>query len=316
MCAASRSTAAVRVKVALHCNGVHNLAMIVSNTERRRGPRGNATCPDGPRPNAQTTLAVASKDPADVRRVHRDILQQGTASKTGLAQTLTALYRAGMIGADALGGSEKNVKRKLREAIEVHANADTPYGKVVKQMHLGLEGLPHGKWDYCCPMALMYHLCRISDSFSRIMHGCSTPGVPMRLVLYIDECEPGNPLRPEKSRSLQCIYWAFVDWPQWLLQRTAAWPVFGLLRSTQCDKLPGKSAQLMKMVLLTFFPHSGNSFHRGLMTVDPSGAPYMLKSIFAGFLADDKAHKEIGDLKGASGRSIHIAMSMMVGSTQ
>ena len=136
------------------------------------------------------------------------------------------------------------------------------------------------------------------------MRGCCTPGVPLRIVICIDECQPGNPLRPEKSRMLQCIYWAIADWPQWLLHRTAAWPVFGLLRSTECEQMPDAGSQLMRLVLSTFFPREGQSFLRGLMVNDGVGNPYMFKAIFGGFLADDKAHTHIGDLKGASGGAI------------
>ena len=104
-------------------------------------------------------------------------------------------------------------------------------------------------------MALIYYLAQLSHTFASMMFESHVPGVPTKLVIYIDEICPGNPLRPDKARTLQAIYWCFADWPQWVLQRTAAWPTFGVLRSSLAQKLPGGVAQLMKMVLLTFsFP--------------------------------------------------------------
>ena len=122
----------------------------------------------------------------------------------------------------------------------------------------------------------------------------------MRIVLYIDEICPGNPLRPEKSRTLQAIYWAIIEWPAWMLQRTAAWPVFGTLRSTIVEKLPGGVAYLMSRVLQVFFSAAGHSMEHGVTIVNGTNN-LLMTARFGGFLADEKAHNQIGDSKGASG---------------
>ena len=124
----------------------------------------------------------------------------------------------------------------------------------------------------------------------------------MRVIIYIDELCPGNPFRPEKSRTLQAIYWAIADWPQFLLQRTAAWPCFGTIRSTLVEKLPGQVAYLMKRVLFTFFPREGASFLKGVTIVLANGVRLVRTAIFAGFLCDEKAHNQVTDCKGASGK--------------
>ena len=41
----------------------------------------------------------------------------------------------------------------------------------------------------------------------------SRQGPEAKIVLYIDEVCPGNPLRPEKSRTTQAVYWAMADLP-------------------------------------------------------------------------------------------------------
>ena len=81
----------------------------------------------------------------------------------------------------------------------------------------------------------------------------------MRIIIYIDELCPGTPFRPEKSRTLQAIYWAFADWPQHVLQRTAAWPVSGTVRSTIVEMLPGGVAGFLHRVLLTISADVGKS---------------------------------------------------------
>ena len=134
------------------------------------------------------------------------------------------------------------------------------------------------------------------------MRECIPEGTVGRIVLYIDEICPGNPLRPEKSRTLQAIYWAFIDWPQWILQRTSMWPVFGTIRSTIVSGLSGKVSALMRLVLRIFFPEDGiGSFAGGVTLVFAAGERFVTRARFSGFIADEKAHNEISGTKGASG---------------
>ena len=143
----------------------------------------------------------------------------------------------------------------------------------------------------------------LSAAFGDVLStACAAADVTgLRLIIYIDELCPGNPLRPEKSRTLQAIYWAFADWPQWLLQRTAAWPTFGTIRSTIVKKLPGGVAGLMTRILGTFFPLEGNSMMRGVAITLHDGTTRLVTATFGGFLCDEKAHNELSDTNGASG---------------
>ena len=155
------------------------------------------------------------------------------------------------------------------------------------------------KWDFVHPLAMLYYLATVGSQFFALMKSCITPGVPLRIILYIDEVCPGNPLRPEKSRTLQAIYWAFVEWPQWLLQRTGAWFVFGTIRSTLVDAFPGGVAYLMRRILEVFFG-GDTSFSIGVSFSNNGEHLYTIAS-FHGFLADEKALNQIGDSKGAAG---------------
>ena len=110
----------------------------------------------------------------------------------------------------------------------------------------------------------------------------------------------GRVLRPDKARTLQAIYWTFVDFPQWVLQRTACWFIFGTIRSSIVKDLPGAVSGLMTLVLKTFFPEHGHSFAKGV-TVCHGDRSVLMTAGFIGFLSDDKALTEIGGSKGASG---------------
>ena len=143
--------------------------------------------------------------------------------------------------------------------------------------------------------------CRLSVPFFSDLFSTCADGVALRVVIYIDEICPGNPLRPDKARTLQAIYWCIADWPQWLLQRTAIWPAFGTIRSTLVEKLPGRVSQLMNMILHVFLPEHGQSMARGVTLVMKHKTPRIITACFAGFLADEKAHNQVVGTKGASG---------------
>ena len=250
--------------------------------------------PKGARKRPAAALDTSAADDA----LHRTLVQCGT--QVGLVNTLIALQDAGWLTDDAVrSNTQVGTRRRLHNATTCHSTSITPYGRVVQYMQLPLEKLPN--WEYINPLALLYYLSSICVPFGNMMRESNTPGVPMKIIIYIDEICPGNPLRPEKSRTLQALYWACAEWPQHVLQRTAAWPTFGTIRSTLVsDHLPGGVPALLRRVLTTFWPQDGNSFSRGI-SITVANMPLVITAVFGGFLADDKALTEIGDGKGASG---------------
>ena len=201
----------------------------------------------------------------------------------------------------ALAGNDEahQLKRSMQIATEAHAKTMTPYGPVVQEVQLDAPQLP--KWDICHPFAFLWHLTMISEGFRTVTNSICTPGHRvLRLIIYADELVPGNPFRPEKSRTLMCIYWAFVDWPSWLLTRTFAWPCLSILRSTIIKSLPGGMTYLARIILRLFFPKSGESMNSGILIQSPDG-PLLVKCKFVGWLADLAGHKEITEWKGVGG---------------
>ena len=167
---------------------------------------------------------------------------------------LQKLQSAGLSKGDLGKSSRSAARREAQSAIEEHALADTPYGRVVQRLDLGTPALC--QWEYVNPFAYLYHLTRMSKGFSELMTATlgSAQG-PLRIVLYIDEVTPGNPLRPDKGRSTQSIYWRFADWPQWALRRAGAWLLFGVVRSSLVSELQAGESGLMRHVMKIFLPN-------------------------------------------------------------
>lgn len=229
-------------------------------------------------------------------RVSQQLLSKSHTKKS-LVDTLQTLAAAGMIkDIDEL--QEASLKRQLAEASTAHAKQDTIYGPIVQSVPLGIEGLPN--WEYVNPFAYLYCMSSVCSAFSDMMKSVCVDGQPLRIVIYADGLIPGNPFRPEASRKLQCIYWCIVDWPQHVLQRSFAWPVFSIIKQSLVDAIPGGLSRLMRIVLRIFFGTSGPSFKTGVHLVHRSG-DFVVQGMFVGFLADLLGHKEISDWRGSNG---------------
>ena len=246
-------------------------------------------------------LAVPQPAPAKAKalldpKVSQQLLAHGS-TKAAVVSLLTTLAKSGLLvcGDDL---DETSLKRQLGEAGANHSNTMTPYGPIVQTIELGLEGLRH--WEYQNPFAWLYQMCKVSPGFASIMAEISASGNPVRIIIFADGLVPGNPFRPEKSRSLMCIYWAIVDWPQWLLQRSFAWPLFGIIRETFFEQMEAGLSQLIRSVLRIFFAEVGHSFSRGVIVPGPAG-DMLITGIFVGFLADLVGHKELTCWKGHGG---------------
>ena len=158
----------------------------------------------------------------------------GCGTRTGLTKVLEILQAAGALQTN---DSARTIRRALQASAVEHAQARTPYGRLVETMSLG-GGELHD-WQFCNPCAWMWYMSTLSPMFGDVMRGCLQPGQPMTIVLYVDEVAPGNPLRPHTSRKFQAIYWFVLEWPQWLLSRTSIWPMLGTLKNVKACNMPG-----------------------------------------------------------------------------
>ena len=241
------------------------------------------------RPSSSTDLEV----PAAKRLEAMQAI--GRHTKTSTVQMLMHLQSSGILAGNA---TERSLRREIQAATEAHGSAMTPYGPVVQQVRIGAPGLEY--WEVCHPFAFLWYMTRHSAAFRDVMRRCTSDGCSSRLVIYMDGLKPGNPFRPDKSRSLMCIYWCLVDWPAFMLSRTFAWPCLSILRESVIDKLPGGCSYLARLVLRIFFPTTGDSFDKGILIEGPDGS-YVIKAIFCGWLADLKEHKSITEWKGVYG---------------
>ena len=86
-----------------------------------------------------------------------------------------------------------------------------------------LECSPPLKWEFIHPIALVYMLSQISTEFSDLMRDIisklNSASPALNILLYIDECRPGNVLRPDQGRALQHLMGPCLECPVWLTDR-------------------------------------------------------------------------------------------------
>ncbi len=130
-------------------------------------------------------------------------LAENSVTRTGLADTLSTLHKKGLLSDDVLQGCDAaSFRRKIKIGMELHSGAETPCGMVVQTIDLGIPEL--SKWEFCHPLAILHYLSAISIALGELMY--KLRDMTLRIVLYIDACDPANPLRADRTRRIECIY--------------------------------------------------------------------------------------------------------------
>ena len=102
----------------------------------------------------------ARKRPAAVAvgDLYQDLVQHGT--KEGVTQTLLILQRRGLLAEGAFRTTHRSVRGDLGEAQKHHANAMTPYGRVVQRLATPIP--QHPNWNIVHPLAILHYLSGLS----------------------------------------------------------------------------------------------------------------------------------------------------------
>ena len=231
------------------------------------------------------------------RKRTADMAQLATVrgvTKSGLLNLLDRLQNMGILNGHLLEKTKKTERLNLTYATQMQAKTKTPYGPVAQSMELPSNSLP--VWDFIHPMAYLYTLCSMSSHMYNLMCSRQTWSV----IIYTDEMHPGNPLHPSPLRKVWNIYWAFAEWPSWMLQRKDSWMLFAAIRSTIVKDIVGGLSYIIKRTLKVFFSGGPRSFITGC-TIAFNNSCYKITATLKGLMTDEQALNHVFHLKGASG---------------
>ena len=222
-------------------------------------------------------------------------------SKSALHRVLLTLHEEGALNIDlSKCSSKKGIKKRMAEPLDDLRKLETPYGKLLQSMPTGMKAVP--EIEICNPFAYLYHLSSIEPSFAKLLCDATEGGNrQLRIVLYMDSINPGNPLRHDAGRNTECVYWTIVEFPDHVLTSASGWFVFAAIRSTTLQDWPGHYSGFMRKIVELFWPNRlSPNFESGILVpcIDRS---LLVRCGLGGFLADEKAHKEVFGLKGAAG---------------
>ena len=194
------------------------------------------------------------------------------------------------------GGDAGHQTKKIRQEMASFLTCDGPCGQIMRSMEVMVGDKPY-KYPFLHPCALLQHLCKVRPGLGDIIRESEK----LKIALYMDECKPGNVLRPDASRSLCCWYWTLIDLPPWFQTRENGWWFFGAFPSKLLPKVRGGNAFLFSRMVSIFFDEPMPfDFKSGFPCHSTAGA-FLCQAVLGAVLSDEKSLKELWSLRGAAG---------------
>ena len=106
------------------------------------------------------------------------------------------------------------------EALDKDMVLDTPYGPLVDEVTVPAHTEKGSvQLEIANPFAMLFLLVKANLRFDALLQRCRpSDGSPCSVAMYTDETTPGNPLRPDKSREAEVVYWTVANLPRHILQ--------------------------------------------------------------------------------------------------
>ena len=154
------------------------------------------------------------------------------------------------------------------------------------------------EWPVALPQTRLHVAARTAGIRDVFADALRTAGVreKWRLIVYLDEITPGNPLRPDNKRKINAFYVSCLELAAALCSESA-WFFVGCLRSTIAKQVRGGISGVTRALLRAFFVGTMSLSIGGVLL--PDGALLFVK--MHRLLCDEGAGKVAWCVKGAAG---------------
>ena len=196
-----------------------------------------------------------------------------------------------------LGEKAGAVKRWAQDFDLETGRTHTPYGPYIQTRRIQLEETSL-EVSYISPFAILWSAASSSHGgqlWKR--HLCDSGRVPA-IIFHIDESRIGNQLRPDAGRSFQAVHWTFSTLPGWYRSRAHGWFPFTFMHGGEVKG--GDMSRFFCQMMRIFFAEDDFNFAEGVI-LQCGDVKYTIRATYGGNVVDEKAHKEILSVKGASG---------------
>ena len=133
--------------------------------------------------------------------------------------------------------------------------------------------------------------------------GPSSPSRLYSLIIYCDECYPGNPLAHRSEKKMWACYCSFKEFGNEFISKEDSWLLLMVARTSLVQQVASSMSQLVKLLLLDIF-HSpkGSPCDLGIALQGPSAADNCrIYFHFSIFIQDGASQKICYSVKGDSG---------------
>ena len=182
----------------------------------------------------------------------------------------------------------------------VHAVVSSKADAVRSCIELPLLSGGTFSWPTALPQRLLPQLFRERPAFRAAMQRSlaarpASINQPWRLVLYLDEITPGNPLRPDNKRKITAFYVSWLELGDFL-RLEEAWLTVGVLRTSVTKDIRGGMSAVVRSLLRALFAGADSLSDSGVMLDDR-----IFFSRYHRLLRDEAAGKSVWTVKGAAG---------------
>lgn len=197
--------------------------------------------------------------------------------------------------------------KAMREGADLELNKHTAYGPLFLTRSLTMIDGTQSEFVIVNFLTLLYSACSLGGIFTETVQACvaqngaPTLEAPWNLVLYTDECFPGNPLGAKAGKKLWVCYATFKEFHRSLHKEDLWLPIF-VCRPSRVQQIAGHMSQVVKELLLSIFKtDAGNPEEFGILVHDASRRPFRFVFQFSLLVQDGSAHKYCFGVKGDSG---------------
>ena len=228
--------------------------------------------------------------------VKRLMTMRSHVTMSGLACVLAEVRDIGLPNAFS--------RRTQARARRSGAAVPTPYGPVMQTRKLLLT---NGEMDLPvqAPLPMLWAAAQrgpFGDLLAEaLVRAPATPAQPWHLILYSDEVTPGNALKPDNRRKMQCVYWSFLELGSAALCHTDAWFLVAAVRSNVVQELEGGMSHLFKALMPLFFDQATHHLATGGVHLQVREQALRLHAKFGVMVSDESAIRQVLLAKGAGG---------------
>ena len=186
----------------------------------------------------------------------------------------------------------------------IHNVLSTQAESVVTHVKLPLMDGGEFSWPIACPQDLLPLCLSECAGFREVFEQAlsAQPATfcrPWRLLIYLDEITPGNPLRPDNKRKIMAFYASWLELGD-RLRLEEYWLTLGVLRTSIIKEVKGNLSAVFRRLMRTLLLGCKSLCNAGVV-IELEESSWVCFSKYHREVSDEAAGKAVWNFKGAAG---------------